>query len=342
MPITKTGYCHHCHKAPSALDDSAGKKIQAKGINFASKVSSEAHIAKNMIKAHPVASGLIAIALATSLVAAIVLFATGLALPGMAVAEVGLMILVLGAGLFYYYRRQVRAEDFKKAHSFEKMQDRIQNRKVCLVIEGAFDDNGAVKYRKGPSKIEKQYPLVHYRVKNLQEMQKAIKEVSQHAEIQVLFINAHGCQNGIALGGNAGEAAIVLNAVDPLKDTFDLIQEDATIVLGSCEAAKKTPQQMDNIAKQISVAAKGRRVLGSSVKVEDSDIRFKRKGALHVEMRTSRFGSKAANPGDKIKNYGCRYVRKFTPSFISKHLEKNAMRVYVDGKLQNNSARVAV
>lgn len=321
-------YCKDCHHTPATSELSGSKKAKSTGINLCSRIASHAYVSGKTFTAYPITTALLATALLATAVATAALFGTGLILPGIALATVAFAVAVLGVALFAVGRRNVDANEHKKAHSFEKMQQFIQkDQKVCLVLEATHDYNGAFK-TKGPKKWERKYPVIHIKVSNIQEQQEAIEKVAGIAKIQVLWLAGHGNWSGIKLGDNAEQdpnESLSIGNVDLLADAFSYLEETATIVCQSCKTAQIPKNHPDeaNIASRISIAAPGRHVIAPTISVSYDNLFLKGKKNPKIGMQIHKLG-----------RLGTGLDRK-TPNFIGKYFRNNVMSVYKDGVLQD-------
>lgn len=338
MPAIIKNYCTHCNKPQINSNSPVKEKMQAKLIDASSRIASNTHIVRKTIKAHPLSSALIAVAVVSCFVAAGVLMGTGFGAIGVLFIGIGANAVLGGCLFVNHHRKKIEADEFKKNHAMNDATiQRIQGKNVCLVLESTFDHNGAVRLDKGPAKWEKKYPLVHVKVSNIDDVKKAIDEVSQYANIEVLWHSGHGSQNGLVLGSPA--ESIHLGNLDELKESYDKLSPTATIVYSACELAK------GDFARRTSEVAE-RRVLASKIDIGRnsvrSDVVLKMKKEARFGIQVPRWGSKGRTPKEKVQNAACVIGFTFTPNIIGKHLKKSAMRVYDNGVLQDVTTRTVV
>ena len=326
-------YCSHCDKI-EIENINTKKKLKINFKDTCSKISSHCYITKKTINAHPLSSTLIAIAIISSVVAVGVLMGIGSGGLGFMIIGFGSNIFLSGALYFNHHRKKIEADEFKKRHTFNDPSiNRIQGKNICLVLESTYDHNGALRWDKGPAKWEKKYPIVHVKVSNIDDVKNAIKEVSQHANIEILWHSGHGCPNGLALSPSD---SINPGNIDELHDSYHLLSETATIIYSACEIAK------GDFARKTSELAE-RRVLASKIDIGRnslrSDVVVKMKKEAKFGIQVPRWGSKRRNLKEKMQNTACVIGFSLTPNVIGKHLKKSAMRVYDNGILQDVTTR---
>lgn len=331
-------YCSHCDKPQIDPNSGLKKRTQAKLIDASSRIASHSNIVKKTIKAHPLSSALIGVAVLSCFVAAAVLMGTGFGGIGILFLGLGANALIGGCLVMNHKRKIIAADEFKKNHTLnDQTMDRVQGKNVCLVLESTHDHNGAVRLDKGPAKWEKKYPVVHVRVSTLDDVKKAIDEVSSYANIEVLWHAGHGSQNGLVLG--SPQESINFGNLDELKESYEKLSPTATIVYNACELAK------GDFAKVTSEVAK-RRVIASKIDIGRnsvrSDVVLKMKKEAKFGIQVPRWGSKRRNPKEIVQNTACVIGFALTPNFIGKHLKKSAMRVYENGVLQDVTTRTVV
>jgi hypothetical protein len=324
MTVISKRYCNDCHHTPVSSDATRGEKVKIKFKGICSRFVSHAYVSGKTFTAHPITSTLLTTALIATSVATAALFGTGLIVPGVVLLMAAYTVMVLGTTLFIVGRKDVDANEHKEAHSLENMQKFIQkDQKVCLVLEGTCDYNGAFK-TKGPKKWERKYPVIHIKVSNIQEANDAIEKVAGVAKIQVLWLAGHGNWSNIRLGDNKDNQITIDNVV-LLSDALSKLEADATIVCQSCKTAKisKDHPNVPNIASRISQAAPGRPVIAPTVSVSYENLFLKGGKNPKIGMERHKLGKKGT------------FLDNITPNFIGKHFRNNVMRVYKDGVLQD-------
>lgn len=319
MGVVTKHYCNECHKLPDS-------NVENKGISLASRFVSHTYVTGRTFTAHPITSALLITALLATSVAGAVLLGTGLIIPGAAVLGVAYAVGVVAVALFFRGRRNADSDVHKEAHSLDRMQNFIQlDQKVCLVIEGIHDHNGALK-NKGPKKWEKTYPVIHIKVSSIDEMSAAIEKVADIAKIQVLWIAGHGNSSLIKLG-DKDEERIARDNVNLLEHAFSRLELDATIIASSCRTAKISDKySCPPIASQLSVAAQGRPVIASTDALFYNNVILKGGKKPKIRMEMHKWG-KHAN-----------FLDILTPNFIGKYFRKNIMAIYQNGILQDRSS----
>lgn len=326
MPTIIKNYCSHCDHPKVDSNSSLKKKVSINLTDMSSRIASRATITAKTIKARPLTSALLTVAVLAAFVAAGVLFGTGFGLIGGAVIGIGITVGTGGISLMSESRKKIEVDAFRKAHALnDRTIQRIKGKDVCLVLESAEDHNKAFRKDKGPAKWEKKYPIVYIKVSTIDDVKKAIGSVAEHANIQVLWHMGHGSEEAFDLGSED----IGIDNLEILKEDYDKLNPAATIVYSSCEIAK------GDLARKIAEVA-DKRVIASSECLNALSIELKMKKGAKIGIQKSRWGSHNGNFKEKAQDLGCSFMIDFTPNFVGKHFKKDIMRVYDKGILQDN------
>jgi hypothetical protein len=335
MNIITSNYCQYCHQTDN--DNKFVSSVNA----LCSRICSHLTTSAKTIRAHPLTSALIAVAIIAGVVAGAVLLATA------TVATFGIIPLVIAADvaiialcLFLLERKAQEAQGYKEAHGMDTLAGRItKDQEVCLVIEATEDKEGALKSKKF-EKIESKLPIVHVKVSTLEEAASAIDQVAAMAKIQMLWFNAHGCSSGIVLGNRANivPAEDVLQK-DPseninifnVKQLASSLQKiEKYIVVQACSTAKvskNSPHAM-NFASELSKVASGRKVIASTDAIAYQDVKIKVKDSIEIGFEVPRWGRKRKT----LLDHGLSYLSQML------FLKHDALAVYQDGVLQDKTS----
>ncbi len=136
---------------------------------------------------------------------------------------------------------------------------KVSDKKRILIVKG----NNEGRSYSLPNQLSF-YSLVRYKeVATMQEIQKACEEMKAAGQkIEQLWIDAHGSNDGIQL---KDERIHAFN-VHKLKPAFELLENDASIVLFSCSTAKplKELPKEETIAEKIARIAGGRKIIAAT------------------------------------------------------------------------------
>ena len=320
MSVVPKRYCYDCHPIPVLNDATFIEKVKTKMQSLGYRLISHAYVSGKTFTAHPIAASLLLTTMVVATVVSAVLFTAGWITPGIALVMVAYVVAAIGFALFIVGRKGVDAFEHKKAHSFEKMQHFIKrDQKICLVLEAAFDNNGALR-TKGPKDWERVYPAIHIKVSSIQDIQDAIQKVASVAKIQVLWLAAHGNSRSIRLGEKK-DNVIKLDNLVLLSDALNQLEKDAAIVCFSCKTGKISKDDL-NIANQLSKIARGRSVIAPTTLVSDENIYLKCGKNPKIRILKYTFGKIGA------------LLDLMTPNFIGKYIRENVMSVYKDGVKQ--------
>jgi hypothetical protein len=165
--------------------------------------------------------------------------------------------------------------------------------------------------------------VIYKDVSSVEEMDIFLDKMKgQNNRINGLWIQAHGFSHGFSLGKNdiyntdmimTKTKERIKKNTDQLKNVFEKLDEDATIILGSCHAGNVNSERHRCVGQTIASLAPGRTVIASNKTVSHFGIDFKwnEKGKMSCRFLSGQF-SNAPDYEGKLKNLYYRILRIFS------------------------------